>query len=176
MTGRIVLNLGSGGVPAPADVVDGGREIRVDICQPADVVADVRAMPFDDGYADAVYTSHLLEHFAESETVSVLQEWRRVLKPGGTLIVLTPDVQSTAARIATDGIDAVLYITRDGLQIRSQDVIFGYQPWVARNASMRHLVAFDAAKMSGVLRQAGFSKGQVEQNVSLFSLRATAVK
>lgn len=45
------------------------------------------------GMLDYVYSSHVLEDFPESETISTLQEWTRVLRPGGRLILLLPDQQ-----------------------------------------------------------------------------------
>jgi len=48
-------------------------------------------------FFDAVTMSHLIEHVYDP--VSLLQEARRVLKPTGTLIVLTPNSQSMGARL-----------------------------------------------------------------------------
>jgi len=50
---------------------------------------DGRALPFKDNTLDFVYSSHLLEDFLEWGPI--LQEWTRVLKPGGHLIILVPD-------------------------------------------------------------------------------------
>ncbi len=50
---------------------------------------DGRSLPFKDGVVDACYSSHLLEDFAD--WTPALREWWRVLKHGGTLIVLTPE-------------------------------------------------------------------------------------
>lgn len=47
------------------------------------------ALPFDSGSLDFVYSSHLLEDYLDWEPV--LKEWVRVLRPGGTLIILVPD-------------------------------------------------------------------------------------
>jgi predicted SAM-dependent methyltransferase len=46
-----------------------------------------------DGGLDYVYSSHVLEDFPEAETASILQEWTRVLKPAGRLVLLLPDQQ-----------------------------------------------------------------------------------
>ena len=46
---------------------------------------------FKEGVLDYVYSSHLLEDF--ENTKEVLQEWIRVLKPKGYLILLLPDEQ-----------------------------------------------------------------------------------
>ena len=55
-----------------------------------DVSADLRDLPFSDGYADEAMAIHVLEHFYLWETRAVLQEWVRVLKPGGTLAIEVP--------------------------------------------------------------------------------------
>ena len=56
----------------------------------ADVVADVtEELPFDDNYADAIIARHILEHCVN--TIGALKQWKRVLKPGGRLIVSVPD-------------------------------------------------------------------------------------
>ena len=63
-----------------------------------------------DGVLDFVYSSHVLEDFPESETLPILQEWTRVLRPGGRLILLLPDQQRYLAycrrtgQISPDGI------------------------------------------------------------------------
>jgi len=55
-----------------------------------DVVADVQELPFTDNSADEIYASHVLEHLPYGNTA--LQEWLRVLKPGGMLTVVVPDI------------------------------------------------------------------------------------
>jgi hypothetical protein len=44
-----------------------------------------------DETVDEVYASHVLEHFAHHQTLAVLKEWVRVLKPGGVLKVAVPN-------------------------------------------------------------------------------------
>jgi predicted SAM-dependent methyltransferase len=46
-----------------------------------------------DGVLDYVYSSHVLEDFPSVETSPILQEWTRVIRPGGRLILLLPDQQ-----------------------------------------------------------------------------------
>lgn len=45
-------------------------------------------LPWADGSLDYVYSSHVLEHIADF--VAVLQDWRRVLKVGGHLVIVVP--------------------------------------------------------------------------------------
>jgi ubiquinone/menaquinone biosynthesis C-methylase UbiE len=46
---------------------------------------------FKDNTVDLIYSSHSFEYFDRQKAVSVLKEWRRVLKPGGTLRLAVPD-------------------------------------------------------------------------------------
>lgn len=46
---------------------------------------------FKDGVLDFVYSSHLLEDYPPNETLSICQEWLRVIKPNGRLVLLLPD-------------------------------------------------------------------------------------
>jgi predicted SAM-dependent methyltransferase len=50
---------------------------------------------FRDGVLDFVYSSHLLEDF--EDTVEIMREWVRVLKPGGHLVLYLPDERTYRA-------------------------------------------------------------------------------
>jgi predicted SAM-dependent methyltransferase len=96
---KIILDLGCG--QTDAYFPNEGAAIRVDLREDGqpDYVCDVRQLPFDDHYADVVYSSHTLEHFGRWETETVLDEWLRVLKPGGELRLVIPDVTWAAQEI-----------------------------------------------------------------------------
>lgn len=70
--------------------------INVDVTQRGDIQpdieADVRDLPFHENYADEVLAVHVIEHFYLWEVDQVLNEWIRVLKPGGKLIIECPDI------------------------------------------------------------------------------------
>ena len=55
-----------------------------------DVVSDVRDLPFPDNYADEARAIHVIEHVQPWEALSTVQEWVRVLKPGGMLAIECP--------------------------------------------------------------------------------------
>lgn len=48
---------------------------------------------FNDNSLDYLYSSHVFEDFSIDESLLILNEWKRVLKPGGTLALLLPDQQ-----------------------------------------------------------------------------------
>ena len=54
------------------------------------------SIPFDEASFDVVYHSHLLEHLTRTQADAFLRECRRVLKPGGTLRVVVPDLEQIA--------------------------------------------------------------------------------
>jgi SAM-dependent methyltransferase len=51
--------------------------------------ADLAALPFRDGVFDIAISSHVAEHLVQPE--AVFGELARVLKPGGRLLILTPN-------------------------------------------------------------------------------------
>jgi ubiquinone/menaquinone biosynthesis C-methylase UbiE len=83
------LNLGSGKVKWP-------NWVSVDFTN-ADVECDLKALPFDDDYADAIAAIHVLEHFYAWEVGDLLQEWKRVLKPDGKIILELPCMDKVVA-------------------------------------------------------------------------------
>jgi predicted SAM-dependent methyltransferase len=52
---------------------------------------------FPDGTFEAVYSSHVLEHFDYLELEKVLREWKRVLIPGGKIYASVPDLDTIAS-------------------------------------------------------------------------------
>ncbi len=57
-----------------------------------DHVCAADALPFEDGSVDEVYSRHLVEHFTLKEFLKVLSEWNRVLKVGGALYIICPNL------------------------------------------------------------------------------------
>lgn len=109
--GTIRLNLGGAG--------EGYREGRipgfltVDLRKDAaDVYSDVSDLSlFTDGSVSEIYASNVLEHFPHVQTVTVLREWRRVLKKGGKLWVSVPDFEQTVRIFLMHGLtDWVQYL------------------------------------------------------------------
>lgn len=56
----------------------------------------LQGVPFADDSFDAVYHSHVLEHFGKADARAFLAECLRVLKPGGVLRIVVPDLEGIA--------------------------------------------------------------------------------
>ncbi|MCL1939363.1 MAG: glycosyltransferase [Desulfovibrionaceae bacterium] len=64
---------------------------------PAVIAYDLRlGVPFADDSADVIYHSHVLEHFTRSGGEKFLAECFRVLRPGGLMRVVAPDLENIA--------------------------------------------------------------------------------
>ncbi len=58
-----------------------------------DYQADVRDLSFlETSSVEELYSAHTVEHFSYTEIELVLQEWSRVLRPGGKIIIKMPDL------------------------------------------------------------------------------------
>jgi hypothetical protein len=86
----------------------------VDLRETADLRLDISKdpLPYADGSVDVIFTSHTLEHIQLNRLGFVLEEFRRVIRPGrkteqgfqgGILRVLVPDIQQACrAYVAGD--------------------------------------------------------------------------
>lgn len=88
----ILVNFGSG--PHP---LEGWINVDLDPAGRPDIVADLsRALPFADGCADAIFSEDFVAQLEPDALRAFLAECRRMLKPDGTLRVLTPDLRRFA--------------------------------------------------------------------------------
>jgi len=75
------------------DLLQAGEKGAYGVVKGKASVADVKAsgddLPFKTNELDYVVSRHNLEHYID--VVKTLQEWRRVLKPGGVMAMIVPD-------------------------------------------------------------------------------------
>lgn len=84
----IRINFGSGPHPLP-----GWVNVDLDRAGRPDVIADLsRPLPFADGCADYLHTEDFIAQLEPDALASFLAECRRIVKPGGCLRLLTPDL------------------------------------------------------------------------------------
>jgi SAM-dependent methyltransferase len=55
----------------------------------------LKGFPYPDNHFEVVYSSHVLEHFTREQAQFLLSEANRVLKPGGILRIVVPDLAGT---------------------------------------------------------------------------------
>lgn len=59
--------------------------------QATDYVTDAATLPFPDGSVERIETYHMIEHLSLQHLAAALDEWQRVLVPGGVLVIECPD-------------------------------------------------------------------------------------
>jgi predicted SAM-dependent methyltransferase len=57
-----------------------------------------KPLPFTDGTIDHILCSHFLEHVFASEAEEIISDFRRVLKLGGTIHIILPDILEMARK------------------------------------------------------------------------------
>lgn len=117
-----------------------------------------KRFPFQDGTFDYVYSEHMIEHIPWNEGLFMLQECRRVLKPGATIRVATPDLKVLLDLYAgTDEPMKERYVK--WVTDRFLEGVNVYRPaFVINNAfeNWGHQFLYDAELMTMALRDAGF--------------------
>jgi ubiquinone/menaquinone biosynthesis C-methylase UbiE len=85
------LNIGCG-----ARVLDGWTNCDIQANQnaprPPEILCDAKSIPLPDGCATELMAIHVFEHFYRWEVETVLAEWRRLLRPGGVLVLELPNL------------------------------------------------------------------------------------
>jgi len=61
--------------------------------------ASIKALPFEAASFDGIYNLGVMEHFPENEIIAIAQEFRRVLKPGGRLLLFWPHTRATSVAV-----------------------------------------------------------------------------
>ncbi|MFH1506869.1 MAG: class I SAM-dependent methyltransferase, partial [Candidatus Omnitrophota bacterium] len=56
------------------------------------VIGDARKLDFPDNYFDKAISSDFFEHLSAEDNVQVLKEIKRVVKPGGLIVLKTPNL------------------------------------------------------------------------------------
>jgi SAM-dependent methyltransferase len=82
-----------------AGLLSEARHARILSLDPDAVLWDLRkGIPFADGTFDGVYHCHVLEHIDREDAPAFMAECLRVLKPGGVLRVVVPDLEALARK------------------------------------------------------------------------------
>lgn len=115
-----------------------------------DLWLDIRnGLPFRGDSVDSIYSTHMFEHFYSDELDRLLRECLRVLKPGGGMRLLVPNLESAIKAYNENRINWFDSYPRhfDSLGGRFSNFVF---------CDGQHRTAFDFAYMEEVLGKAGF--------------------
>lgn len=82
------------GLDPSAKAVDAARRVAAQLGIDAEyVVGDGRRLPFPDAFFDVVFSYSVLQHLAKEDARVVIDEIRRVLRPGGTAWIEMPNAR-----------------------------------------------------------------------------------
>jgi predicted SAM-dependent methyltransferase len=137
--GPRVLNLGAGGDQHP-----GAIHLDIRPVSGVEVVGSAQRLPFADASFDAMLAQDLLEHFPGAETGALLDEWVRVLRPGGSLRVQTPDLRGLARALTRKRLDTE----------RVVEWLYGAQD----HPYNFHYTGFDEARLRALLAERGIEE------------------
>jgi len=155
---RVRVHAGSGG-----HHLDGWINIDVDPQLPVEVAGDLaHALPFRDASVDYIHSEDLIEHLDRPGGRRFLEECRRVLKPGGTMRLLTPDLRRLIDRV---------YLAPDerhrawcGHYLQAQGACEALNMHLRMDGE--HRFVYDEEHLHALLRQLGFRVRRVRYNHS----------
>lgn len=123
-------------------------------------------LSYDDNTVDEIRASHILEHFSHQETLDVVRDWARALKPGGVLKIAVPDWEKLSA------------LMESGHHDLAEAFLFGAHT----DADDHHGAAFTADKLAAIFEAVGFERvepwrSEIDDCAALpFSLNLQGVK
>ena len=130
-----------------------------------DVNADIRDLrKIKSSIADEILAVHVIEHFYYWEVVPLLQSWRRLLKPGGKLILECPNLLYACQMIVEN---PEMHTQPGKAGQMSMWSLYGDPSW--KDPLMCHKWAYTPVSLMAVLDEAGFQ--QAKQEPAQFKMR-----
>jgi SAM-dependent methyltransferase len=166
---RTVLSVGSGPDELKRWDEEGYTVVRLDI-EPRtnpDICASMTDMG-EIGPYDVVFCCHALEHLYPHEVVPALQEFHRVLKPGGSAVILVPDLEDVKPT------EDVLDYPECG-PITGLHLYYGDAAQIKEFPYMAHHCGFVKETLKNALNLAGFTLATTER-LSHYNLAGIGVK
>ena len=106
----------------------------------ADVFGDVAELRFPTASVDEVRSHHVFEHFPRTEALALLIRWHEWLRPGGRLVVETPDLEGSARTMLSDQpLHVKTAVARHLAGDQSEDWAFHVDHWFP--ARLEHTLA-----------------------------------
>lgn len=184
MHAKTILHVGPGhrnnGAKLPAAFQGSDwQEIRLDIdpTNEPDIVGSMLDMAaVADASVDAIYSAHNIEHVYAHEVPQVLNEFLRVLKPDGFLVVTCPDLQTVCQLVAEDKLGDAAYTSQAG-PITPLDILYGHGAALAAgHLYMAHKTGFTLKTLTQALHTAGFATSAGKRRTRGLDLWVVATK
>lgn len=122
-----------------------------DATRPLDALCEATDIPLPDDVADVVQAIHLAEHLPRWDLEVALAEWRRLLKPGGLLVLELPNLVKCCENYLSGRV-------RKGGKHPDQLARFGiYGDPRCKNKWMLHAWGYSPQEMISILNANGFS-------------------
>jgi SAM-dependent methyltransferase len=118
-----------------------------------------RPFPWGDESVNCIYSSHTLEHLTREEGAFVMRECRRVLRPGGIIRIVVPDLRAFIDRYLGGEFSADRFLENlDVLPSARGRLARGRMGrWLATRAESPHACMYDADTLLASLERAGLS-------------------
>ncbi|WP_158409469.1 class I SAM-dependent methyltransferase [Gloeocapsa sp. PCC 73106] len=122
-------------------------------------ITDLAILP--DNSVNAIYSSHNLEHIYDFEVPVALAEFKRVLKPGGFVLLAVPDLQIAAEWVIRGDLsDTPLYNSPAG-DVPALWMFYGMGTVKPNIPYMAHKTGFTANSLQTRLLEVGFNRVEV---------------
>lgn len=108
-----------------------------------DINADLSSLPFKDNTVSEIFTNHVFEHIGIREIYNVVDEWKRILKPGGKLELHLPNLEKEVN---------IWLSTTDNKKWEEVHRIFGSQSHTGNS----HLCGFNPGSLRSFLERFNF--------------------
>jgi predicted SAM-dependent methyltransferase len=150
------MKLNIGGIEAK----DGWKILNSQPGENIDYVSDIRndLSWFASESCDEIYCSHVIEHLNQQQILQTLKEIRRMLRPGGRLMISVPDLDVLCKLFVHPSLNA-------GQRFHVMRMIFGGQV----DAWDFHYIGLNLEILSFYLREAGFDVIEKVESFNLFN-------
>jgi SAM-dependent methyltransferase len=119
-----------------------------------------KPFPWADSTADVIYSSHTLEHLSREDGLNFLKESFRVLKPGGVIRILVPDLAVTVSHYLCGKTRADHFV--EGLGVLYSPGKSAFKGFLAPLIEYPHKCHYDAPTLIAILNEIGFQAASMK--------------
>lgn len=113
------------------------------------LVSDCRDINAPSGSFDLVHANHVLEHLTRDEGRTAIQEWWRLVKPGGRMFIGVPEALQVCEAIRRYGMDTPLYTLSSGLEVTAHLMLYGHPV----GGAMAHKTLYEERDLRAILKE-----------------------